>query len=268
MKKLSVLLICFTILFPKLKAQEAASENKVKFGLKIAPSLNWMGPDDKKKLTNDGVKLKFSYGLITEFRLSNVASFCTGIDINYSGGALNYNSKDSVYYNPDEVEDKTKLDNNKFFIHNRSYKITYVDVPILLKLKIPEVNHFTYFGQFGVNLSIRAKAKANDVGNLVAYKFDSLGVVSTSTIEETDNVDVIVTNDANLFTLGLNVGLGAEYKIAGNAAIVVSLNFHNAFTNALKEKSEDLKLLKGINSAPFVQNAKINYFQLNVGILF
>jgi hypothetical protein len=267
MKKLSVLLICFTILFPKLKAQETASENKVRFGLKIAPSLNWMGPDDKKKLTNDGVKLKFSYGLITEFRLSSVASFSTGIDINYSGGGLSYNNKDSVYYNPDEVKPAEGII-NKFFIHNRSYKITYVDIPILLKLKVPEVNHFTYFGQFGVNLSIRAKAKANDIGNLVTYTRDTLGVVSTSTIEQTDNVDVIVTKDVSLLTLGLNVGLGAEYKIAGNAAIVFSVNFHNAFTNALKEKSDDLLSLKGINSAPFVQNAKINYFQFNVGILF
>jgi len=262
MKKLFLITICFSMLFGKLIAQDKPVESKFRFGLKMAPSIAWMRPDDKKKLNNDGAALKFAYGLVTEFRLSSVASFCTGIEVNYTGGRLNFaNAADSVYYDPSEYTVPPVGTTDRFFITRRSYKITYVDLPILLKMKTPEVSGFTYFGMFGINLSIRGKVKANDVGTLVTYKDSTVKVTNDYEIP-----DLIVTKDMSFFRAGLNVGAGAEYRIAGTTSLFASLNFQNGFTNVLKKESENLRSLT--KNQTFLQNAKSNFFQINVGILF
>ena len=46
-----------------------------------------------------------------------------------------------------------------------------------------------------------------------------------------------------------------------------SLNFQNGFTNVLKKESETIKSLAKKGQA-LQQNAKSNFFQLNIGILF
>jgi hypothetical protein len=262
MKKLFLITICFSMLFGKLIAQDKPAESKFRFGLKMAPSIAWMRPDDKKKLNNDGAALKFAYGLVTEFRLNSVASFCTGIEVNYTGGRLNFaNAADSIYYDPSEYTVPAAGTVDRFFVTRRSYKITYVDLPILLKMKTPEVGGFTYFGMFGINLSIRGKVKANDVGTLVSYKDSTVKVINDYEIP-----DLIVTKDMSFFRAGLNVGAGAEYRIAGSTSLFASLNFQNGFTNVLKKESENLRSLA--KNQTFLQNAKTNFFQINVGILF
>jgi len=263
MKKLFLITICFSMLIGKTFAQDKTADAKFRFGLKMAPSIAWMKPDDKKKLLSDGSALKFAYGLVTEFRLTSVASFSTGLEVNYSGGRLNFaNAADSVYYDPSEYTVPAAGTLDRFFISQRSYKITYVDVPLLLKMKTPEVGGFTYFGMFGINLSIRGKVKANDEGTLVSYKDTTITVINSYEIP-----DLIVTKDMSFFRAGLNVGAGAEYRIAGTTALFLSLNFQNGFTNVLKKESETMKSLSKKNQA-FQQNAKSNFFQLNIGILF
>jgi hypothetical protein len=262
MKKLFLFTICFSMLFGKSFAQDKADEGKFRFGLKMSPSIAWMRPDDKKKLLSDGAGLKFAYGLVTEFRLTSVASFCTGIEVNYTGGRLNFaNQADSVFYDPSEYTVPATGTTDRFFISQRKYKITYVDLPILLKMRTPEVGGFTYFGMFGINLSIRGKVKANDTGTLVSYKDSTVKVINDYEIP-----DLIVTKDMNFFRAGLNVGAGAEYRIAGTTSMFASLNFQNGFTNVLKKESETMRSL--VKNQKFAQNAKTNFFQINIGILF
>lgn len=250
------------MMFGKVNAQDKKEEANFRFGLKMAPSIAWMRPDDKKKLDSDGAALKFAYGLVTEFKLSSVASFCTGVEVNYTGGRLNFvNSADSVYYDPSEYTVPPTGRTDRFFISQRTYKITYIDLPLVLKMKTPEVGGFTYFGMFGVNLSIRGKVKANDKGTLVSYKDSTVKVTTDYEIP-----DLIVTKDMNLFRAGLNVGAGAEYRIAGTTSLFASLNFQNGFTNVLKKESETMRSLT--KNQQFIQNAKTNFFQINIGILF
>jgi hypothetical protein len=263
MKKLFLITICFSMLIGKTFAQDKTEDAKFRFGLKMAPSIAWMKPDDKKKLLSDGTALKFAYGLVTEFRLTSVASFSTGLEVNYTGGRLNFaNAADSTYYDPSEYTVPATGSVDRFFISQRSYKITYVDLPLLLKMKTPEVGGFTYFGMFGINLSIRGKVKANDVGTLVTYKDTIVTVINDYEIP-----DLIVTKDMSFFRAGLNVGAGAEYRIAGTTALFASLNFQNGFTNVLKKESDTMRSLSKKNQS-FLQNAKTNFFQLNIGILF
>ncbi len=128
-------------------------------------------------------------------------------------------------------------------------------------MRTPEVGGFTYFGMFGINLSIRGKVKANDTGTLVSYKDSTVKVINDYEIP-----DLIVTKDMNFFRAGLNVGAGAEYRIAGTTSMFASLNFQNGFTNVLKKESETMRSL--VKNQKFAQNAKTNFFQINIGILF
>ena len=259
MKKLFLITICFSMTLGKLFAQD----QKFRFGLKMAPSIAWMKPDDKKKLLSDGSALKFAYGLVAEFKLTSVASFSTGLEVNYTGGRLNFaNAADSNYYDPSEYTVPVAGSVDKFLIAQRSYKITYVDIPLLLKMRTPEVGGYTYFGMFGINLSIRGKVKADDIGTLLTYEDTIVTVINDYEIP-----DLIVTKDMSFFRAGLNVGAGAEYRIAGTTALFASLNFQNGFTNVLKKESETIKSIAK-NGQALQQNAKSNFFQLNIGILF
>lgn len=268
MKKVFLIAISFFVLVSKIFAGDGPADSKFRFGLKMAPSIAWMKSDDTKKLDSDGAALKFAYGLTTEFRLTSVASFCTGVEVNYSGGRLNFtNPADSVYYDPSEFTIPLANTSDKFFLTRRTYSITYVDLPVLLKMKTPEVGGFTYFGLFGINLSIRAKVKANDIGTLVTYKDSTSGTSRQIAVTNAYEIpDLIVTKDMNFFRAGLNVGAGAEYRIAGSTSVFVSLNFQNGFTNVLKKESENM--ISKTKRQSFVQNAKTNFFQINIGVLF
>ncbi|NVO03730.1 MAG: PorT family protein [Bacteroidetes bacterium] len=244
MKKLSILLILFCFIFGG-KSVFAQGENELKnfrFGLKAQPSLGWYKPEDIKKYTSGGTKMKFGYGLITEFRLSKVAAFQTGLEINSSGGIIDY--ADTTYSIP-EVD--------TFFLKTRSYGVNYIDIPISLKLKSAEIGSITYWGQFGVNASIRWKGKATDTGHFVG------------TTTETDQANLDVSKDLNLIQLGLNVGIGIEYNLAGSTSLLVGVNYHNGFTNIMSSES---KLLMDKNFVKIKQNTKANFVSLTVGVLF
>jgi long-subunit fatty acid transport protein len=249
--------------FATAYAQEDVAKN-FRFGIKMSPNISWFAPFDKKKLQSDGASLKFSYGLITEFRLNKSASFATGLEMNYSGGTLSFTPTDSVFYVSDEELPAGSYSN--FFIAKRKYQMRYVDIPLTMKLRTPEIGSMTYFGQIGANLSIRTKVKSVDDGELVnvTVSQDSLATVKVTrellTIEDVD-----ITKDVNFFRVGLNIGFGLEYNLIGTTMLTTSLNFYQGFTNVLKGESDFLKDKKG---RPYEQSVKNHFFMINVGLLF
>ena len=56
----------------------AFSQGGFRFGLKAAPSLAWLKPDTKG-ISNEGSAIRFGYGLITEFALSENYAFSVQI---------------------------------------------------------------------------------------------------------------------------------------------------------------------------------------------
>ena len=145
---------------------------------------------------------------------------------------------------------------------SREYRINYVTIPITLKLKTPEIGAFTYFGQFGVNLSIKTKAKS----------VSDEGVIINNNGKPPQDIDI--TNDMGFLNMGLNIGAGFEYNLAGSTSVVVGINYHNGFTNVLRTTSKQLKT-RTFNSTTqtydlgeYTQKATSNYVSLTIGILF
>jgi len=270
MKKFSLIVAALVILSQVMLAQEAALKN-FRFGLKVAPVFTWMKPDDVKQFSNNGVKIKFNFGLITEFKLTKTAAFCTGFDFNTYGGKIDYKNSTTRYY---VAEQDRRPDSVAYFnIASRSYKMQTYELPITLKLRTPEIGSLTYFGQFGVNLGFRGKVKSTDVGKYVSYvtKTDAVtGLPVTKVIEsaEAERPDNIITDDLNPIRLGLNAGIGAEYNLAGSTSLVVSINYYNAFLNTLKGKSKYLETLSGGKYTPITQNVKSNALVINIGFMF
>jgi hypothetical protein len=264
--------ICFLLVVAvSLKPHSAVAQeggSNFRFGLKIAPQVAWLSPDDSKRLQSDGAKLKFNAGLITEFKINNSASFVTGIEMNSLGGSLNFTPSDSVYYNPVPYDSEIPANNivAKHYVRNRTYRANYVDIPLTLRLRTPEIGVLTYFAQVGMNMGIRTKVKANDVGSLFVITRAQDTVLNVISNPNYTLEDIDISKDMNLFRLGLNLGAGFEYNLVGTTNLLVGINYHNSFTNALKERSNEL--FADRRTIDFRQIAKNNFVQLTIGVLF
>jgi hypothetical protein len=254
-------------------AQDDEIKN-VRFGLKVTPSVNWLKAENTKLQAGNGPAVKIGGGVILEFRLAKVASIQTGLQIDMDGGKVKYTNDGtnqvSYFYNTlDEkiVEYNTQYANSPDYIHyqlnQRTYSITYVTLPIALKLKTKEIGSLTYFGQVGMNTSVRWKAKANDnLSNLQTPE---------KVIEDKSKIDI--TKDVSPINLSLNFGLGAEYNLSGTTSILFGLNYNFGFTNAVKGDSKYLerRITNSVGAdtySNYPQSLKTNAITLTVGILF
>jgi len=250
MKKLAIILICFVFcLSLTSKAQDDPGFKPFSFGLKAVPSISF-AKSEVKDFKNGSPSLNFGYGLIAEFNFAPNYGFLTGIEINDNSANIDYlPNVSNVYYFPES-------DTNRFYMTSRKYSVKYLNIPLVLKLKTNEIGFLKYYGQFGVDAGFRLKARAKDEG---AYR---------NTTTSTKN-DVIVDDDVNLIRMGLNVGAGVEWNLAGSTSLVIGLNYNNGFTNFLKKESKYLYVDKNTgNDARLNQNALNSYVTLTVGILF
>ncbi len=256
MKKISIILTGFLILFFVASSGFAQNTKKFRFGLKGCPTLTWLKPDTKisdsqaaafaalgletKEYTSEGMIFGFSYGFIGEFTLADNYSFVTGIDITYNGGKLKYPHKQNIN---DTIP--------TFGTMNRKYVVKYIEIPIMLKMKTNEIGYITYFGQFGFGTSVNISAKAKD-----EYEYKTTGDNETVT-----NEDVDIKNDIRFLKESLIIGLGIEYSLGGTTSVIAGINFNNGFTNILKGKNDIIK--------PEIEEKAIsNYLEINIGILF
>lgn len=226
-------------------AQDAAPK-LFHFGLKVSPTLAWM-KSNVKELKNEGVRVGFSYGLITEFGFTKNYAFGTGVDITYRGGKMTY----------------TGSDTSAMLTSTNIYKLQYVEVPLTLKMKTNQIGPMVYFGQIGVapGFAIRTKGDMESVFSsaidTIAGKFDN------------GNADV------NKLNLSMIISLGLEYNLGGSTNLLVAVTFNNGFTNVLKDVDEvkdNNETTTKINTISpkesFDQKAASNYVALTVGILF
>jgi hypothetical protein len=256
MKKLILLLVLFAAV-QQIMAQEEGEDKlrNVRVGLKIHPSMTWLAPQvDNKIIKADGPRIRFGYGLMFDIRLNKILNIGTGLEINYAGGRVDFSTTpDTNFYytfKPNGAQTESK-----YYISNRVYNMTYVELPITLKMKTPEIGSLTYFGVFGTNVGYRVNARAFDEG-----KYSSNGAFISY---EHENVDVKAQTSA--MRLSLNVGAGAEYNLIGSTSLVMGVNFHKGYTNTLKKKQSQIK--SELRSSTEL-NAFNNLVTLTVGVLF
>lgn len=255
------------------------SGGKWRLGLKVTPTINWLKPEGNI-ISNNGVGLKYGGGLILEYKLSKIVSVQSGLQIDVSEGKTKYgngttlstpntNSVSYFYnnlngaivnYNPN----LSPASNTLYQLNDRTYNISYITIPLTLKMKTKEIGSLTYFGQFGINNSFRWKATATD--NVQPIVSGNLG-----TAQSISKIDV--TKDVSLYTAALNLGMGAEMNLSGSTSLTFGLNYLLGFTNITKANStyierraNDALGIPTYSSLP--QQIKLNTIALLVGILF
>lgn len=235
----------FLVLFfyGKTQAQEA---KKVRLGLTASPSFAWISPDNKG-YEGDGIRLGFKYGIIADFSLfqSNNYFLHTGFTINHVGGKL--------------LTPSAEVSNNSLVaVQNKNiYKLRYIDIPLVIKLKTNEIGYMTYYGMFGSEIGFNVRAK-KDYENIVTNKI----------------TDHDIKDNVNFMKASLIIGAGVEYNISGNTMLVAGLTFSNGLTNILKGDANlvDSNGVTQLDSSGIVKDRKLvtrsNFLAINIAVMF
>lgn len=271
---------------PEVKAENF--DKKFRFGLRASPQPSWFKSGNTGSKPS-GAYFGFGFGLVMEFKLSNIVHFSTGIGGDFEGGSISYRNDDTyqvrvVMDNENEmVEHKKdmadadynlKSGNTLYVLKERTYKSTMVSIPLLLKMMTNEYNGMKYFAVFGGELAFRAGMKANDsyYSGLKAVSNGTAIVQAPVSGDALKSNNVAVGNDALVIParFGMNLGLGTEYRIAGSTSLVFSVNYFQSFTNMMKKNSDYLtKDEVGSNTfTQFNQAYFMRAVRINVGIMF
>ncbi|MCU0360861.1 MAG: outer membrane beta-barrel protein [Bacteroidia bacterium] len=270
--------------------QEAGGEDfdkKWRFGLRFTPQITWF-TSKEKNLQSEGSVFGYGFGLHIENRFSETVGLVWGIGLDNEGGkySVNYDTANNyaVRYwlngegefqapeNGTSVTQLRKSGNTEYVLNDRTIKTRYLTIPVILKMSTKELNGFKYSGMFGGEIGVRLGTEAEDTYH-EAYTFDVAGLpVKSST---TSQAEINLNDDAPLIPmrLGLNLGLGAEYRLSGNTSIMFSANYFQSFVNVLKNPSEHLvssiETNGSVNNYTFVKQGLImRAVRLNIGILF
>lgn len=273
MRKIILLLSSLVALAPAVQAQDAPYQSsgsfgidtkKLRFGAYVAPTTAWMRAtsksDDNKNynITNDGTKVGFTYGLMAEYYFEDNYAIVTGLQMTSGGGKM---AMQRVATTPEA----NTIQKAAF-----QYNMTYLEIPVGIKLRTDPVGDMRFFGQVGLTLGVNVAKKASY--NLDYYDVDSkIQAIS----KEKDKL----TSSATLGTvvapvmLSMNIGIGAEYPLTDKVAGYVGLFFNNGFLPDATSP-QNYELYDNANNKIKVNNTfkdgnvRFNNFALRLGIFF
>jgi hypothetical protein len=283
MKKSLLVIASFLFVANASFAQDIKS---VRFGIRATPAINFMTPDNDKKVIKNGAVMKGGLGLVMEFRLTDVVSFQTGLDYTTAGFKAKYTGTDTAFYlykddalvegvvKGDSIKEPYPSSGNGYSsmrLIDRKYNIGYLSIPLSFKMKTKDIGGFTYFGQIGGALSIKLKTRSTDNVEKTTVTTTSTTTTTTKSMEKLEKFDI--GKNMNLLTACASIGGGAEYNISGSTSIYASLHYQHYFMNATKADSGYLLRTKTELGQPTkiseFQNAiKLRQIVLAVGVLF
>lgn len=199
------LLLC--LLVPSRNAL-GQDQRRLQFSMAANPAINWL-KSDYTRVKTDGTRLGIGFGLQCDYYFMENYALSTGFLINNSGGVLQYLDDsvrflvdgDPVFFNTDPSLDGVSI----------TYKLQYIEIPLLLKMRTNDAGGKAFYGLFGLNtrMNIQAKGKAdqlsiNDAGFLDEVKF---------------------------LNLGYQIGGGMEFALGKNLALLTGLSYYNGFSD-------------------------------------
>ncbi len=258
-----------------------------RFGLRFTPQTTWFSTKDKN-LTTTGSIFGYGFGLHIENRFSQTVGLVWGIGLDSEGGkySVQYDTANNyaVRYwlngegefqepsNGTSVSQLRKSGNTEYVLNERTIKTRYLTIPAILKMSTNEINGFKYSGMFGGEIGIRLGTQAEDTYHEV-YTFDGAGWPQKSSVSSQAEINMSDDTPIIPMRLGMNLGLGAEYRLSGNTSLMISANYFQSFVNVLKTPSENVvssvEVAGSANNYTFVKQGLImRAIRLNIGILF
>jgi len=212
----------------------------IRMGLTASPQISWM-KSDASTISSDGSHIGFNFGLMTDLFFAERYSFSTGLMINNTGGKLKYidsltfNTNDKIY----ELMPGSSI----------NYNIQYIDIPVAFRMESNKIGYFVYHAQFGVTNHFRVGASADINGQTLNTDGTTIKEISLDGAGCKDEID--------LFSMGYNIGAGANYYFSKNTAITFGLLYTNGFIDVTSNKDKRIK-----------DNVSLRSITLRVGVLF
>ncbi|MGK0285288.1 MAG: hypothetical protein ACI9GM_000321 [Salibacteraceae bacterium] len=238
------------LFFGCIQSGFSQEDRKVVLAFKVAPTFSWLEATNKGYEPN-GSSMGIIYGLLADFRLFGVDNYAlsSGFTMNHISGKLN----EPAFYTATNGTASPAKSESK-------YKMTYIDVPLTIRLKTNEIGYNTFYGEFGSELGFNINAKKEYT---TTYSAGSTG-------ELTDDV----SSEVNLFRSSLVFGLGVQRHISGNAFYRIGLTYHNGLINIFDRKaylvdSNNNTVMDG--NAPVLDkdlSTKLKFIELHLAILF
>ena len=292
MKKILLIVSSSLLLANSFLAQDSNFDKKFRFGLRVAAQPTWVSSNDNFTV-KDKTGFGYGFGLVTEFKLSDIIHLQTGVGGDFERAYVKYKNTFTLIppsgvgagyttnSNGELQEAKDGTDRNSFqtstsenyILSSRKIKATYITVPIILKMMTKEIGGFRYFGMFGGELGIRTGLKADD-------QVQQLAIIPTPpylNLVSTTNNNVNIGKDGSLIPLrfGLNVGLGTEYRLSGSTAIFFNVNYFHSFTNTMRKESKyiytDYETDPNTGTVEFThlkQGLMMRAIRINIGVMF
>ncbi len=224
--------LIFMVLLMGISTQAVKAQN-FRLGFKANPLFSTLKPSTDHNNSN-GTKIGFSYGLMFNYFLKEHYAVESEFGISTMGGNVEYSKADTTI--------------------SSNIKMNYVEIPVAIKLLTDEINgKMKVFGKFGFNLGIATKNSAT-----ITYKKNGVEYAKDDLKDAGKYIQP--------FNLSLVIGGGVEYKVAKNLDLVLGLTYTNGFLNTMKSPS--IYRLNTTNPNIKAFDADLNYFALNIGLLF
>jgi hypothetical protein len=208
-----------------MNVSAAFAQSTLRLGAHMDPIVTWFSPKTSG-IERDGSRLGYNGGLMVETYFRPNYAFVTGITLTSLGGNLLYN--DSVTFKTGGG-DEVLLPSNTTVAFN----VSYLTLPVALKLKSNEVGNLTYYVQLGFSPQINIGSRATSTGGLL----------------KKDNI----SEEINLFNLSYFFGGGIEHNMGGQTSLIAGILFSNGLVDILSSNRH---------------KASLNYLTFRIGIMF
>jgi opacity protein-like surface antigen len=230
-----------------------------RIGVFFSPNISWMKPtsntsnDKLYRVSSDGNKLGYSWGLMVDRPFAENYGIATGIHLTTTGGKILAQENTNV---PPPTGVANRVTRAYF-----DYRLQFIEVPLALKLRSDEVaNGVHVFGQVGLSLGLNIGKKASfDVTYTDASDPSGFKEVSGENEKIFDGLAIAPA------MLSLNLGGGVEYDLTDKMALLVGLFFNNGFAPDITNPA---KLDMGYKGKFGDGTIRLNNLALRIGIFF
>jgi hypothetical protein len=194
-----------------------------RLGLTAHPTFGMIKAEEGK---GNGTNLGFAYGLMADFNFAENYSFNTGITVTTINGKST--ELNAMPYH-------AVVSSTAPIAYDLKYKMQYIEIPLVLKLKTSKIGAIRWFGQFGLanDFQIKARQDAKNANGVLA-----------------DNVNS--ADWTRFYRAGLIIGGGGEFELDEHTSLMGGISLNNGLTNITESKN-------------MVRN---HFVSLNLGVFF
>jgi len=216
MKKIAAIAAFLTFFLTTTSGQE-----NLRFGFQLSPTFSWMTANTNK-VNGSGTNLGLKMGMIGEYYFRENYAFSSGIGFGFNqGGVLQHERKGCYWPNSDlglpidtaagcaVLPEGTRL----------RYKLQYLEIPIGLKMRTNEIGYVRYFLEPALTLGFKTQATGSAEGRGLGNDLEKLNIKS----------------EVNGVNLSWGLGVGLEYYLSENVALVGGLAFQTGVSDVTKD---------------------------------